>query len=50
MKTNLCHKLALNKRVKTCQAFKSQKGKKLNKTFELRECSQSFFMDPLSTI
>ena len=43
MKTDLNYKLDQNMRVRTCQAFKSQKVKKLNKTCDSIECSQSFF-------
>ena len=43
MKTDLKYQLAHNIRVRTYQAFKSQNVYKLNKTFHLIECFQSFF-------
>ena len=43
MRTDLKCNLAHNIRVRTCQAFKSKNNKKLNETFDLIECSQSFF-------
>ena len=42
-KTNLNFKLAGNLRSRTNKAFRSQNVKKLNKTFDLLGCSQSFF-------
>ena len=42
MKTDLNYILAHNIRDTTCQPFKTQNLKKLNKTFDLIECSQSF--------
>ena len=42
-KTNLNFKLASNLRSRTNKAFKSQNVEKLNKTFDLLGCSQSFF-------
>ena len=42
-KTNLNFKLACNLRSRTNEAFKSQNVEKLNKTFDLVGCSQSFF-------
>ena len=43
MKTDLKYKLAHNISVRTSQAFESQNVRKLGKTFDLIECSQSFF-------
>ena len=42
-KPDLNYELAHNIRVRTCQALKSQNVKKLNKTLDLIERSQSFF-------
>ena len=42
LKTDLNFKLAHNIRVRTRQAFKSQNVEKLNKTFDLIGCSQTF--------
>ena len=42
-KTNLNFKLAGNLRSRTNKAFRSQNVEKLNKTFDLLGCSQSFF-------
>ena len=41
-KTDFNYKLAHNIRVRTRQAFKSQNVEKLNKTFDLIDCSQLF--------
>ena len=41
-KNDFNYKLAHNLKVRTPQAFKSQNFKKLNKTFGLFGCSQSF--------
>ena len=41
--TNFSYNLAHNIRVRIHQAFKSQKVKKLNKTFDLLGCTFSFF-------
>ena len=38
-------KLACNSRSRTYQAFKSQNARKINKTFDLLGCSQSFFQN-----
>ena len=42
-KTDFNYKISHNIRVRTNKAFKSQNVKKLNKTFDLVGCSQSFF-------
>ena len=42
-KTDLNFKLISNLRVRTSKAFKAQNVRKINKTFELLGCSQSFF-------
>ena len=42
-KTDFNYKIAHNIRVRTNKAFKSQNVRKLNKTFDLVGCSQSFF-------
>ena len=42
-KTNLNFKLACNLRSRTNKPSKSQNVEKLNKTFDLDGCSQSFF-------
>ena len=38
-------KLACNSRSRIYQAFKSQNARKINKTFDLLGCSQSFFQN-----
>ena len=42
-KSDIIFKLAHNINVRSCQAFKAQSFKKLNKTFKLLQCTMSFF-------